>query len=68
MKLPKVIHVELREPYNGKRYLCTILVGELELREHKSARWLVLSSLDEVMWLPADKEIVEYLLENRYEE
>lgn len=44
------------------------LVGELELREHKSARWLVLSSLDEVMWLPADKEIVEYLLENRYEE
>lgn len=49
-------------------YLCTILVGELELREHKSARWLVLSSLDEVMWLPADKEIVEYLLENRYEE
>ena len=49
-------------------YLCTILAGELELREHKSARWLVLSSLNEVMWLPADKEIVEYLLENRYEE
>ena len=49
-------------------YLCTILAGELELREHKSARWLVLSSLNEVMWLPADKEIVEYLLKNRYEE
>ena len=39
-------------------YLCEIKSGEIELREHKSARWLTAETLDSVEWLPADKEIV----------
>jgi 8-oxo-dGTP diphosphatase len=40
-------------------YLCSVKSGEIELREHKSARWLTVESLDSVEWLPADKEIVD---------
>ena len=39
-------------------YLCKIKSGEIELREHKSSRWLTAETLDSVEWLPADKEIV----------
>lgn len=42
-------------------YLCRIISGEIELREHKSARWLTVEALDSVEWLPADKEVVEKL-------
>jgi 8-oxo-dGTP diphosphatase len=42
-------------------YLCSIISGEIELREHKSARWLTVEALDSVEWLPADKEVVEKL-------
>ena len=42
-------------------YLCGIRTGEIELREHKSAHWLIVGTLDNVDWLPADKEIVEKL-------
>ena len=42
-------------------YLCSIISGEIELREHKSARWLTIEALDSVEWLPADKEVVEKL-------
>ena len=42
-------------------YLCSVESGEIELREHKSARWLIVESLDSVEWLPADKEIIEIL-------
>jgi 8-oxo-dGTP diphosphatase len=42
-------------------YLCGIASGEIELREHKSARWLTVEALDSVEWLPADKEVVEKL-------
>jgi 8-oxo-dGTP diphosphatase len=42
-------------------YLCKIISGEIELREHKSARWLTVEALDSVEWLPADKEVVEKL-------
>ena len=45
-------------------YLCGIKAGEIELREHKSARWLTAELLDSVEWLPADKEIVNKL--NKY--
>ena len=37
-------------------YLCGIKFGEIELREHKSARWLTIETLDSVKWLPADKD------------
>ena len=40
-------------------YLCSVTSGEIELREHKSARWLTAETLDSVEWLPADKEVIE---------
>jgi 8-oxo-dGTP diphosphatase len=45
-------------------YLCSIESGEIELREHKSARWLTVDMLDSVEWLPADKEVVDKLRYN----
>lgn len=42
-------------------YLCNIISGEIELHEHKSARWLTSETLDSVEWLPADKDIIEML-------
>ncbi|MBQ8760978.1 MAG: (deoxy)nucleoside triphosphate pyrophosphohydrolase [Bacteroidales bacterium] len=43
-------------------YLCNIVSGEIELREHTSARWLNPYELDDVEWLPADKEIIYKLV------
>ena len=43
-------------------YLCGIETWEIELREHKSARWLTEELLDSVEWLPADMEVVEMLV------
>lgn len=40
-------------------YLCRVKSGKLELREHKSARWLRTEELDSVEWLPADKDVIE---------
>lgn len=42
-------------------YLCSIESGSIELREHKSARWLTVETLDSVEWLPADRAVVEKL-------
>ena len=42
-------------------YLCGIKFGEIELREHKAARWLTTETLDSVKWLPADKEVIDKL-------
>ena len=46
-------------------YLCTLEANsgasEIELREHKSSRWLAPVSLEEVEWLPADREVIEML-------
>jgi len=39
-------------------YLCSIENGEIELREHKSARWLRPEELGSVEWLPADKDVI----------
>ena len=39
-------------------YLWSVESGMIELREHKSARWLTVESLDSVEWLPADMEVV----------
>ena len=40
-------------------FLCGIASGEIELREHKSARWLTKDTLNDVNWLPADLEVIE---------
>ena len=42
-------------------YLCNIVSGEIVLREHKSAQWLTVDTLNSVEWLPADKEVIEKL-------
>lgn len=46
-------------------YLCQITSGKIELCEHKSARWLTFETLNSVEWLPADKEVVEKLINSR---
>lgn len=40
-------------------FLCSVASSEIELREHKSARWLTKETLNEVEWLPADLEVIE---------
>ena len=42
-------------------YICCIASGEIELREHKSARWLRSEELGSVEWLPADISPVQIL-------
>ena len=42
-------------------YFCSIVNGEVELLEHKSARWLAHDELDSVEWLPADVGVVNSL-------
>ena len=43
-------------------FLCYIESGSLTLKEHEAARWLKLSDIYSVDWLPADKIVVEELL------
>ena len=42
-------------------FLCTQVNGTLTLNEHKDARWIHSSELDELNWLPADLEILQEL-------
>lgn len=42
-------------------YICSFVSEEIELREHKSARWLSASDLDELEWLPADRDVNGHL-------
>ena len=39
-------------------YLCSVVSGTLELKEHESARWLSADGLESVDWLPADIQII----------
>ena len=43
-------------------FYATVTRGDLVLREHEAARWLKLSKLNSVDWLPADKVVVEEFL------
>lgn len=40
-------------------FWCRIKEGELTLLEHEAARWLPLSNLHQVNWLPADILVIE---------
>lgn len=40
-------------------FLCEIVSGKLELKEHEAAKWLPKESLDSVDWLPADRALIE---------
>ena len=35
-------------------YMCSVISGDLVLKEHESARWLGMDELDSVDWLPVD--------------
>jgi len=45
-------------------FWCSIVKGDLVLKEHEAARWLTKESLDDVDWLPADKDLIEIIREN----
>lgn len=40
-------------------FLCSILGGELNLNAHNDAKWVRISDLDELIWVPADVIVVE---------
>lgn len=40
-------------------FLCTILEGDLVLKEHEAAVWLTKETLNSVEWLPADLVVME---------
>lgn len=42
-------------------YVCRLIAGEIQLREHVAAQWLDASSLATLPWLPADVELLEPL-------
>ena len=42
-------------------FLCTVISGDLVLKEHQAARWLTRETLDSVEWLPADIDLIEKL-------
>ncbi len=41
--------------------MCTIISGDLYLREHQASRWLSKSELYSVDWLPADIDVLKAL-------
>ena len=44
-------------------YVCSLLTEALHLNEHEAAHWLKNNELDSVKWLPADKIVVEQLID-----
>lgn len=42
-------------------FICEVVSGVLELKEHEAARWLEQNQLDAVDWLPADTIAVDFL-------
>ena len=46
-------------------YWCSIVRGDLVLKEHEDARWLEKDELMDVEWLPADVELIEKLTKNK---
>ncbi len=45
-------------------YICSLVSGELSLREHDAARWLAKDELCNVDWLPADIEVLRALCQH----
>lgn len=44
-------------------FLCSISGGELKLNAHNDAKWVNISDLDELTWVPADILVVEGIKE-----
>ena len=40
-------------------FLCSIVEGDLVLKEHEAAKWLTKETIDSVEWLPADITILD---------
>ena len=40
-------------------FWCEILSGDLVLKEHEAAKWLIKEELDSVDWLPADMTLID---------
>lgn len=47
-------------------FICSIKSGELVLKEHEAAKWLIKETLDSVDWLPADQKVVEKMKQWKY--
>ena len=39
-------------------FVCTILLGEINMTEHVSQRWLAMDEWESLDWLSADKELI----------
>ena len=42
-------------------FWCSIISGDLKLKEAEDARWLTRESIESVQWLPADLEVVRMI-------
>ncbi len=42
-------------------FICTIVAGDMVLKEHENSTWLTKDTLDSVDWLPADVELLEII-------
>lgn len=40
-------------------YECSVMYGNLVLKEHEAARWLTAKTIADVNWLPADRVILD---------
>lgn len=40
-------------------FLCSIISGDLVLKEHEEAKWLTKDKLNDVNWLPADRALID---------
>lgn len=40
-------------------YVCSVILGDLVLKEHESAKWVDKQTIDSVEWLPADLSIID---------
>ena len=47
-----------------KCYWCSVVSGNLDLKEHAAAQWLSKEELFDVEWLPADINLVKKIQEN----
>jgi 8-oxo-dGTP diphosphatase len=45
-------------------FYCSVIGGELTLLEHEASKWLKMTELHSVNWLPADVEVVAALERN----
>lgn len=43
-------------------FKCSIISGDLVLKEHEAAKWLTKKQLNTVDWLPADKGLIDKLM------